>query len=120
VSGKTSLIKISFNSDSYQSIHLFEPPGIKTEQTDFTADHPDYVQTTPEQYISSVMSQFEEASASLQASGLHLLKRPVTKCLHFVTKDFYRRKVPINTLDLINNYAEEVVTLKLESFRIKK
>ena len=34
------------------------------------ADHPDYVQPTPEEYIASVMAQFEEASASLQASGL--------------------------------------------------
>ena len=44
-------------------------PASATNTTDLAADHPDYVQPTPEQYISSVMSQFEEASSALQASG---------------------------------------------------
>ena len=38
--------------------------------TELAMDHPEYIHPTPEQYISSVMTQFEEASASLQQSGL--------------------------------------------------
>ena len=45
-------------------------PLSATDSSILAADHPDYVQPTPEQYISSVMTQFEEASSSLQASGL--------------------------------------------------
>ena len=41
------------------------------------------------------------------------------KTIEFVHMEELFRKVPINTFDLINNYSEEVVTLKLESFRIK-
>ena len=44
-------------------------PLSATNSTDLAADHSEYVQPTPEQYISSVMTQFEEASSSLQASG---------------------------------------------------
>ena len=44
-------------------------PLSATDSSILAADHPDYVQPTPEQYISSVMTQFEEASSSLQASG---------------------------------------------------
>ena len=44
-------------------------PLSATDSTDLAADHPEYVPPTPEQYISSVMTQFEEASSSLQASG---------------------------------------------------
>ena len=44
-------------------------PLSATDSTDLAADHPEYVPPTPEQYISSVMTQFKEASSSLQASG---------------------------------------------------
>ena len=39
------------------------------DSINLAADHPEYISPTPEQYISSVMTQFEEASSSLQASG---------------------------------------------------
>ena len=45
-------------------------PDSWEDQTTLAEDHPDYEQPTPEQYISSVQTQFEEASALLQASGL--------------------------------------------------
>ena len=44
-------------------------PLSATTSTNLAADHPDYVQPTPEQYIASVITQFEEASSLLQASG---------------------------------------------------
>ena len=45
-------------------------PESGEDQTTLAEEHPDYEQPTPEQYISSVQTQFEEASALLQASGL--------------------------------------------------
>ena len=44
-------------------------PLSANDSTNLAVDHPEYIPPTPEQYISSVMTQFEEASSSLQASG---------------------------------------------------
>ena len=40
------------------------------DATELTEDHPEYRPPTPEQYISSVQTKFEEACSLLQASGL--------------------------------------------------
>ena len=45
-------------------------PQSTADSSGLAADHPDYMDPTPEQYIASVMAQFEEASSLLQASGL--------------------------------------------------
>ena len=47
-------------------------PPSTANSSSLAADHPDYMDPTPEQYIASVMTQFEEASSLLQASGLEL------------------------------------------------
>ena len=44
-------------------------PMSTTSSQDLAEDHPEYNEPTPEAYISSVMTQFEEASSLLQASG---------------------------------------------------
>ena len=45
-------------------------PPSTADSSGLAADHPDYMDPTPEQYIASVMTQFNEASSLLQASGL--------------------------------------------------
>jgi hypothetical protein len=45
-------------------------PDIASSASTLSKDHPEYSQPTPEEYISSVQDQFEQASSLLQASGL--------------------------------------------------
>jgi hypothetical protein len=45
-------------------------PDNKKEESNLTINHPNYDQPTPEEYISSVQTQFDQASSLLQASGL--------------------------------------------------
>ena len=45
-------------------------PPSTANSPNLAADHPDYMDPTPEQYISSVITQLEEAWSLLQASGL--------------------------------------------------
>ena len=57
-----------------QTVKAAKLAGILPENTkddiELTKDHPEYRPPTPEQYISSVQTQFEEACSLLQASGL--------------------------------------------------
>ena len=48
---------------------LKEDNNTNTSQQ-LASDHPEYIDPTPEEYISSVSQQFEEASSLLQATGL--------------------------------------------------
>ena len=55
-------------------------PPTSIDLPNIAADHQDYIQPTPEQYISSVITQFEEASSLLQASGFEppgVRKKPI-------------------------------------------
>ena len=45
-------------------------PDNEKQESDLTMNHPDYQQPTPEEYVSSVQTQFDQASSLLQASGL--------------------------------------------------
>ena len=57
-----------------QTVNAAKLAGVMPENSkndiELTEDHPDYRQPTPEQYISSVQEQFDEACSLLQASGL--------------------------------------------------
>ena len=42
----------------------------KITSNELAMDHPEYIEPTPEEYVSAVVQQFEHASSLLQATGL--------------------------------------------------
>ena len=93
-------------------------PEDKEEKTMLTKDHPEYTQPTPEQYISSVQTQFEEACSLLQASGLEPpgnKARPKQKATLEVRNNL---RAQFNTAGIEEEYIQDYIQLIMDNWDV--
>ena len=88
------------------------------EVSNITIDHPEYLQPTPEQYISSVQTQFEQASSLLQASGLEPpgTKSKPKQAPSLATRTNLRSQFDASGIE--GEYVEEYIKMIMENWDV--
>ena len=93
-------------------------PQNTANSTQLAEDHPEYIQPTPEEYISSVKTQFEEASALLQASGFEppgVRTRP-KQAPSLIIRD--NLKSQFDTMGIQEEYVNDYIQLVMQNWDV--
>ena len=93
-------------------------PPTSIDLPKIAADHQDYIQPTPEQYISSVITQFEEASSLLQASGFEppgVRKKPIQAPSQSIRDNLLSQ---FDTTGIDKEYTKDYIKLMLRNWDV--